>query len=147
MTCRECELRLASGDERQGAVAEHLLGCAECRAMQREMEENALALSALREETVPPRTRRMFPWLSVAAAAAIVAMVSVQVWQWRPVPPAHLRLQAERPEEITVAVKAPPLPAIARAQRRRPAEPLKIKMLTDNPDVVVYWLVDSKEGD
>jgi hypothetical protein len=32
--------------------------------------------------------------------------------------------------------------------RRQPERltPLKVKMLTSDPNVVIYWLVDSKEG-
>jgi len=147
MTCPECELRLAEGGAQEPAVVEHVLVCAECRALQQDLAENAVALGALREDIIQARPKRNFPWLSIAAAAAIAAIVSIQMWQFKPTPPKPLRLQAERPEEITVAIKAPPPAILTRAREHaKAAEPLKIKMLTDDPDLVIYWLVDSKEG-
>jgi hypothetical protein len=46
-----------------------------------------------------------------------------------------------------VEIKSPPPLVLTQARQhaKRP-QPLKIKMLTDDPDVVIYWLVDSKEG-
>lgn len=146
MTCSQCELRLAEGGALDSATLEHLRECPECRAMQQDLAENALALSALREVTIPVRAKRSFPWLSFAAAAAIAAIVLVQAWQFKSAPPKPLRLQAERPEEITVAIKAPPPAILTQARQAKAKEPLKIKMLTDDPDVVIYWLVDSQEG-
>jgi hypothetical protein len=57
MTCREFELRLAEG-EFGAAVEDHLLECAECRALAVELRENAIALAAMREESAPARPLR-----------------------------------------------------------------------------------------
>jgi len=35
---------------------------------------------------------------------------------------------------------------VAADQRRAAAEPIVIKVVTDDPEVVIYWLVDSKKG-
>ena len=146
MTCAECELLLAGGGEMDAAALEHLCECAECRALQQEFAGNAQALAAMREVTLPARPKRSIPWLSIAAAAAIAAIVSLQMWQFKPTPPRPLRLQAERPDEVTVAIKAPPPAILTQARQAKAKQPLKIKMLTDDPDVVIYWLVDSQEG-
>jgi hypothetical protein len=96
--------------------------CAECRGLDQELRANAEALSALRDEELPPlavRISRRSPVYSWAGgAAAAVLLVVALTWQTSP----------------------RPAPA-ARAQ------PLTIKMLTPDPDVVIYWLIDAKEGE
>jgi hypothetical protein len=158
MTCRECELWLADGAAPGDAVENHLMEehlkvCAACRAMQADMRENALALAAFRDEALParpqpgPRSKRSFPWISAAAAAAVLVAMGIQAWQWKTVPDRPLLLKADRPQEMTVEVKPSPPPPVARVRRPKAAEPLKIKMLTDDPDVVIYWLIDSERGE
>jgi hypothetical protein len=144
MTCAECELRLAGG-EADSAVQEHLLECAGCLSFQQDLLENGLALDALREEELPPLRisrrvwifprvfPRVFPWMSAAAAAVILAIVLPGIWlATRPIAPDPVR--AKLPDEVTVTASVK-------------TEALRIKMLTPDPDVVIYWLIDSKEGE
>lgn len=136
MTCAECELRLADGDT-GGATEAHLRECAACLAFQADLRENGLALEALRQEDLPAlkisRPPRAFPWMSAAAAAVALAIVVPAIWQaTRPIEPDPVR--AKLPDEVTVS-----------ASLR--TEPLTVKMLTPDPDVVIYWLIDSKEGE
>jgi hypothetical protein len=136
MMCQECELRMAVG-EVDASVEDHLRECAECRALQEELRANALAMSSLREEELPPlsitRPVPQFPWLSAVAAAVVLAVVLPGIWQaTRPVPVPPVR--AKMPDEVTVTASLK-------------AEPLMVKMLTPDPDVVIYWLIDSKEGE
>ncbi len=140
MTCRDCELCLAEGG-RSSAVDEHLSECGECRALVEELAANALALEALRSEELPkfavqiPRRRRTYGWVAAAAAAAFVIGMILPRPQSRPtvtpVPP--------EPPPLQVA-EAPPEPVKIRTQK---LQPLKIKMLTPDPDVVIYWLIDN----
>jgi len=145
MTCRDCELLLAQG-ERNEAVEEHLLECAECRALDRDVAANGLVLEALRNEELPrievkiPRPRR-YAWLAVAAAAGFLIALLV---------PAHKRPVASPEPSAAPFVEAEPQeqapqPPVREAVARRPEklEPLKIKMLTPDPDVVIYWLIDN----
>lgn len=120
MKCPVCEAML-TGDT----------VCLECRALDE-------ALSALREEPLPPlvvriprRGQVVYPWLAAAAAAALMLAVP------------YLR----RGE--TAPVVRRPAAAAVEAPEIRPvkAEPLKIKILTPDPDVVIYWLVTPKEGE
>jgi hypothetical protein len=142
MTCQECELLLAGG-EADASVEDHLRECADCRALQEELQANALALGAFRDEELPrlapprriPRPVPAFPWMSAVAAAMVLAVILPGIWQaTRPVPPSPVK--AKMPQEVTVTAEPP-----------AKAETLTVKMLTPDPSVVIYWLIDSKEGD
>ena len=166
MTCQECEQALAM--ETSGAEIErHLSGCAECRALAEHMRANAAAFSAMAEEELPEvrfavisrirqqaSARKLLRWGWALAAAAVV-VVAVSLWP-------HERNIAPAPAEVAVAPKAEiprTAPAVAPpktarrtlAHRKQAAPPLVVKMLTDDPDVVIYWQVDSqvdtKEGE
>jgi hypothetical protein len=101
--------------------------CAECQALSE-------ALGALRDEQlpslmvkIPRRGRVVYPWVAAAAAAAILMLALP-----------HLR----RADQIPAIRQLPSLPA----QMPAKAEPLKIKILTPDPNIVIYWLVTPKEG-
>jgi hypothetical protein len=154
MTCPECELLLADG-RAEAAVADHLQACATCRALQEDLWSNALALSSLRDDELPrvktPKRRPVLPWVAAAAAAVLLALIAHQASQWKPIVemPARAR-QVTAP--VAVTAKLPPKPAaklLVRRHRPKPApqsapleQPLLVKMLTPDPDVVVYWIVD-----
>jgi hypothetical protein len=133
MTCQECEIKLGMGEE----AAEHLAVCAECRRLAEDLRLNSIAL---REMRVRPRMH--WAW-ALAAAAAIVMAIGLG----RVKPP-------EKPPESAAAAKivgptrtAPPAKPVKLVHKRRqPAEPLRVKMFTSDPDVVIYWIVDKKEG-
>jgi predicted anti-sigma-YlaC factor YlaD len=114
---------LLADDEADASVEDHLHGCAKCRALQEELRENALALSSLRDDAHQASQRRPIVETlprQVAAPATVTAKLA-------PAPAAKL------------AVRSKP----KRARRNAPvAEPLLVKMLTPDPDVVVYWIVD-----
>lgn len=140
MTCPECEVRLADS-AMDDFVEEHLRLCAACRAFRDDLRENALALGELRQEALPPvgilkpfpSFPLSFPWMSAVAAALALALVIPGIWRaTRPVEPEPVK--ATTPAEITVTASLK-------------TEPLKVKMLTPDPDVVIYWLIDSKEGE
>ncbi len=158
MKCQECELWLAGG-EMDASVEDHLRGCAGCRALQVELRENTVALSSLRDDELPGvRTserrpavaRPALPWMSAAAAAALLVLIAHQASQWRPIVETPRR---PRVATDTVTVTADPIPGPSsklpvlrkpeRAVRSSPVEaPVLVKMLTPDPEVVVYWLVD-----
>ena len=152
MTCRECEL-LVAGEVRNEAVESHLSGCAECRALAEELRENAVAFGAMAEEELvlglkaplqaKARATRSL-WIG-AAAAALLLLAPQQVSRQR---------APEAPPPAAPPLVPPPLVAKARKPfRKRPrvptetarAEPLMVKMLTPDPEVVIYWLVEPKE--
>ena len=156
------------------AVESHLAACEPCRKFAAGMRESQAALKALRAEFVDDavllqvRTevlsaashrQRVVAWPRYAIAAGLVlALLAGWIWQMRPM----ARLES-RP--IAANVFAPPLPVavpapqarthtrLARVARHRPraapmfkSEPLVVKMITDDPQVVIYWLVDQNGG-
>jgi hypothetical protein len=132
MTCQECEIKLGMGED----ASEHLTECAECRGLAEDLRLNSVAL---REMRIRPQWR--WAWAMAAAAAAIVIAVGL----WRATP-------SEKPPERAAAAKivGPTRTAAAPVKRvrkkRQAAEPLRVKMFTSDPDVVIYWIVDKKEG-
>ena len=129
MTCQECEIRVGMGED----AAEHLASCAECRLLARELRLNSVALRQMRVRPVV--------WWAMAVAAAIVMAIGLS----RP---------AKKPPETAAAVKidGPTRAVVATpvkrhvVRKRKAAEPLRVKMFTSDPDVVIYWIVDKKEG-
>jgi hypothetical protein len=162
MTCQECELLLADG-EAGGSAEDHLRLCADCRALQEELAANALALESLRDDELPGTKMPLWPsmsrpaaarfagaWMSAAAAAALFALIAHQVSQWKPIVETIPRPRVVT-ETVTVQPEETPRPASKLPMRRKPVaaprgappeQPLLVKMLTPDPDVVVYWLVD-----
>jgi hypothetical protein len=94
--------------------------CAECRAFAEELSANADALSELRGEALPALMVKAPKRATSYAWIAVAAALLLAV------------LTGENP---------PPAAPV------RHSEPLKIKMLTPDPDVVIYWLVDSEKGE
>lgn len=165
MNCRECELLLAEG-ERSASLNTHLADCEECRSFAAELSANAEVLRVMRDDVIPARpllVRRRNRWLLAAAAAAAVAALAIG-WSRMPakVPvivvappkPAPPRVDPPAPlKEVTSTTPAAPRKALRRAPakpvapaERVPAEPLLVKMLTPDPDVVIYWLIEPQEG-
>jgi hypothetical protein len=132
MTCQECEIKLGMGED----ADEHLASCNECRLLARELRLNSYAL---REMRVRPRTY----WALATAAAAIA--VAIGVWNVRPTPrqPLILAAHGAAPQQQQTVV------SVSKRRKKKttpPAETLRVKMFTSDPDVVIYWIVDKKEG-
>ena len=152
MTCRDWEERIAlhaGGDLPAADAAEveaHLAACEDCRGVAaaygagiellREAHREPLGeahyaavrarvLSELQRER-RPAWRRIWVGGLVAVAAAAVLLL----WP-RPVAPARV---------------VHPRRAVARAvvskPEKRPMEPLVVKLLTDDPNVIIYWIAD-----
>ena len=155
MTCQECELLLAQ-NEIDPEVDAHLAGCPSCRSLADEVQANAHAMRAMGEEIIlvaPVRLRPSQPWWKwTSAAAAVIITLGAAWWASRPAKPPHMLsidvkvrgvvpkaevpyVKAEIPEKLSGKV---PIVLVANT------EPLKVKMLTPDPDVVIYWLIDSK---
>jgi hypothetical protein len=132
MTCQECEIKLGMGED----AGEHLAGCTECRGLARELRLNSVAL---REMKARPRMK----WeRALAAAAAILMAVFLRVPRVEnlPLPPVRVAV-------APVLAGHGPAPHHRKTKRRvAPAETLRVKMFTSDPDVVIYWIVDKKDG-
>ena len=158
MKCEECERLLALNDvngDVNPEVGEHVAGCSGCRSLAAELQENAGAMRVLGEEVMPVapmQLRPAYPWWKwTSAAAAVVITLGAAWWASRPVKPPQIvsidvkvtgvvpkaevpYVKAEIPQTLTSRV----IPAVRIAH----AEPLRVKMLTPDPDVVIYRLVD-----
>jgi hypothetical protein len=155
MNCRDCQNQIFDGQlDRNGVV--HLAKCADCLVLDREVRLNGAALAELREELVPVRIpRQRWPWVAGAAVAA--AIVAVIVWPSAAVPPApKAPLAVLEPPPVAPAMpevavaKAVSTPRHVRPVRAKPAvtaEPLMVKFFTNDPDVVIYWLIDPPKGE
>jgi hypothetical protein len=128
-----------------------------------EFEKNA---AAMRELTIPPAAfasvrqrvlseiqakRRRTAWWgwSAVAAAASVAILFLSYLPSNPPRPAALIAKMDPPKiEWTVAHRVHHKSSgrfVAQATPVRKAEPLAVvKMLTDDPNVIIIWLVDQK---
>jgi hypothetical protein len=170
MNCSDWEQQIAVESQR-AELAEHLKICERCREFARELEQNAVAL---RELTIPPaafatvrqrviseiqvkdRRTMWWTWSAVAAAAclAILCVSYVLPRLQKPVPPVPVLAKIIPPK-----IEWTPQPvthrvhhkssgrSLAQAAPVRKTEPLAVvKMLTDDPNVIIIWLVDQKGG-
>jgi hypothetical protein len=161
MTCQDCELLLAE-ESSTPEVEAHLATCADCGVFKEDLRANAATLSAMRFDPIANRPlteprpsgsvlrlRPLAMW-TLAAAAAIVLTVGLQKTHQPPAPQTVTKAPEPVATPIEVAsVIPPPKPrrAVARRPRMREAqETMLVKMMTPDPDVVIYWLVEPQPG-
>jgi hypothetical protein len=79
---------------------------------------------------------------AVAACAALV--VTGLLALWRPVPPPAPPMLARSPSEPPPMVRLSKVVRHWRVPRRReaPAQPLVVRLETDDPNVVILWMVN-----
>lgn len=176
MNCRkwEEEIALYAGgdlpDARMADVERHLAECAGCRALAEELRAGQTILAELGAEALddamvalvrqrvmarvaePRRAPVYWRWALVAALVA----VAILVW------PRHHRTAA--PQIVASVHSVPalaggapaaghgPAPRLHTRQRHHapigPREPLLVQLVTRDPNIVIYWIVDQKpEGD
>jgi hypothetical protein len=166
MNCPEWEREIA-GESESVALEEHLDVCGQCRDFARELELNraalqtgeihpaafdAVRLRVLDEIRAKKRRGAWWAWSAVAAAACMAmlcVLVFLQGWK-NPAPPKPL-VAAKNPPKIewTPAPVHPRVlhkfgPVTASAGPAHHPEPLVVKMLTNDPNVIIIWLVDQK---
>jgi len=152
MTCPECELALAMEESRQ-EIDRHLVECAPCRALAMEIRTNSVALSAMAGDELPEvrfvvmaqirdqtRTRRVMRWGWALAAVAAAVVILFELPREQTIAPPPLRIAVIPPK-----IETPPV-APKRVVRENKTAPLTVKMLTGDPNVVIYWQIESKEG-
>lgn len=95
------------------------------------------ALAEVRERVLRPR--RWWPWL-----IPVPVMVAVALLTFRIPDALTLSVPVPTPRAPEVAVNKP-APVIRRVAKPRPPD-MFVKLITDDPDVVIFWTVDSQGG-
>jgi len=167
MNCTGWEERIAlhaEGDlpqQEQAAAEQHLVECPDCREFLKELKQSLGALRAAHAEPLKAaaftvvRARvlaqighdRGRAWrLGWIGALALTAAVLVTLFLPRQVPPP--KMVAAPPVQLAIVPPAPvisplatPLPRRKRRTAPRP-EPLVVKLITDDPEVVIYWITN-----
>jgi hypothetical protein len=170
MNCRDWEERVAlyaGGDlEPAGAAAveKHLAGCSGCQVFASGMRQSVellresrgdlpaeAAFTAVRARVLGRiAARRRWGWAAalagIATAAACVALM-LQV-ERRPVPkpPALIARVPRAPgEAFLIPRRIEPRPVYrAKTVRAKTTSPVLIRMVSNDPDVVIYWIAERK---
>ena len=109
------------------------------------------------DEVAKRRPPLLYAWrwkYALAAAVAVLAVgAGVSVWRPAEVRPVEV-VVARRPARVPARQAEEPAPRkrparVPARQAKEPApqreaEPLLVKLVTDDPEVVIYWLVDQK---
>jgi hypothetical protein len=155
MTCSECQTQIFDGELNRDAVV-HVAGCEDCRALDREVRLNVAALAEMRDDVMPVRVAARKQWPKFAGlAAAAIAAVAVGLHSDKPLIPepkpprfSGVPQLVELAPEAKVDMPAPRKKTVAkRVQTPKAEAPLLVKFLTDDPDVVIYWLIDPVQGE
>ncbi|HXB72571.1 MAG TPA: zf-HC2 domain-containing protein [Candidatus Acidoferrales bacterium] len=170
MHCKDWEERIAlhvGGDlpaAERSAVERHLAECGGCQVLWSGMKESLELLHGAHAEPLPPAAytavrgrvmaelaagrRVWWRWAGgLAAAAAIVIMVALAVWpepRVAPLPRIALAIPPAPELHLTLAphaFRAAPLSRAARVSKRSP-QPLLVRLITDDPNIVIYWIAD-----
>jgi predicted anti-sigma-YlaC factor YlaD len=161
MTCaeRERELALYAGGElSNGDLEGHLDRCARCREYVDGMRSLLGDLSLGDPPALPPIAtavmrrirRRRYGWaaLAASAAAASVLIAAIVGMVSRPVATMSYALPMPAPPAVTVVQRAVPeakrrlVRQVARPKPVPPAESVVVKLVTDDPNVIIYWITD-----
>ena len=175
MNCLDWEERIAlyiGGDlppSDNGAVEMHLAECPGCQVFSSGLKRSiellkeaheevpeaaeaavrARVLSAIERDRVP---RMVWRWIVPLAAAAMVLWSIIAVRPARvPNPPAIAIHRPPAPTAVSiphpVAVRAPVVRTrVVRRRRAVSHERVLVRLVTDNPEVVIYWIAE-KRGD
>ena len=166
MTCTECQLQIFDGELDRDAVV-RLKACEECRGLDREVRLNGAALAELGKEILPVRPRRSLApkgfdlrWVAGLAAAVVLGAMVREAMRPAPEPELVSVKQTFRiPDAPKVSAPEPALPVVSvpkrvavRPRKPEPAMPLPaqqvlIKLVTDDPEVVIYLVPDPIQGE
>ena len=144
------------------AVERHVAECAGCQVLLSGLRESlrlvrevhgepveaahfaAVRARVLAELERAPARRWRFAWGFAMAAAAAVLLIAM----W-PRPEQHLALPMPHAPAAPLVAKV--LPKLPKAKPRKPRKPqdsedVVMKIETDNPDVVIYWIAEKGEN-
>ena len=167
MSCdREVQVALyAGGDLPAGevdAVEQHLATCAECRdslpvysancaALADAVNEiDAAAAAAVRHRVMSElrggRTRWWPAWVGTAAALLVAIAIGSQseraVLYYVPGTPAVANVVVPHAPAVITVQHHRRRPAQPKPVETKPEEPILVKLETDDPNIVIYWITD-----
>ncbi len=156
MNCAEWEEQVAlyvGGDlEETASVERHLAVCDDCWDFSKELESNrdlladvpldVTALASVRAGVLRQVQGRRFAWGKVAAAI-LLAGIGFQALSSR----MHVDSLPYRPLQVAGVPNLPvPRTAVHHATHRKPIvekhQPVVIKLITSDPNIVIYWIAD-----
>jgi hypothetical protein len=166
MTCQECELALASEageavEEHRDLIDRHLAECAACREFAAELGENGDTFAAFSRDPIPPLSIRVsrprpvqWQWAAAIAAMLVLALtIALSMTSSRrirpasgaPVPQIAASYPAAEPSSPVITPVRHQAPRKSQSNPAQKNEPriLQVKMLTDDPDVVIYWQIEN----
>ena len=172
MTCRDYEPLIAlyvEGDLVDRELERHLAGCSDCREVLEDLRVSQAALkelsvvdaaflSAVRSGVlgkIERRRRSAWPWIAALAAVAAL-IVAVLMAPRKPAlivkaPVSGGAVRDRTPVRTSAIAQAAPKAKRSRPGGRLrtrgsapPSEPLVVKMLTDDPNIVIIWLVEQR---
>jgi predicted anti-sigma-YlaC factor YlaD len=163
---------LVANPAEAAGVERHLAGCAECRVLSAGMKESLETLQGAHAEAVAPgvytavrgrvlgalkaEAGRMAwwrrGWVLGLAAAVVITVLGLASWPGR-------RVETLTPRVVAVIPLAPAAQALrpvrpgSRPHKRRaatteqvrdpaPSQPLMVRLVTDDPNVIIYWIAD-----
>lgn len=167
------DVALYAGDDlppaRRRRLEAHLAQCSNCRALLEELTGQRTLLAGLGADanedarlavlhnrvmaqvSAAPARRRpaLIPLLALAAAILLTVILA---WPRHSVEHRQPARIATRQPAAPVEQAPPVVPAVHKAVRRHrrrkpaaePGPPLLVQFVTDDPNIVVYWLVDRK---
>ena len=167
MTCTDCQAQIFEQELDRDAIV-HLTACEECRELEREVRLNAEALASMREDVIPVRPKKPVtqPWhWGVAVAAAMISAFLMSYEKSEDFAgPRGKTIVAKLPEAIVpvpviagmpgLLLPAPPvvfpkmqLPPPPATSASSEGQSLLVNIVSDDPDVVIYWLIDPVQGE
>jgi hypothetical protein len=154
-----------------GGVERHVAGCEDCRRFAEGVRQSLGVLREAHEEPIAPahfaavRARVIgelegarAPWwrrswvYGFCAAAAVTVLLMAPLRPGPAPPPPRVALVRPPAPVVEKAISPPHAAKLRRPLRasRKPvpskSEPLVVKLLTDDPDVVIYWIADQGEN-
>jgi len=170
MNCTDWEERLAlyaGGDLAPAPAAEverHLAECAGCQMVASGLRASLELLEGAHQEVPAPahfaavrsrvlaqleRERRPFwrrAWVYGFAAVAAMLLAAVAIWpsRWVAPPPPEVAIVHAPAAPVPIVPARPPQAGHKPRKKAEPGEPLMVRLVTDNPDVVIYWISERK---
>ena len=151
------------------AVEQHVADCAECQGLMSGLRQSLQLLreghaepieqphfAAVRARVISQLESESRPWWRYGWAFALTAAAMALFLWFRPQPIEQLALTPLPAPSAPAVAKVPPAPIPVRrpgikrpvhtvaAKPETPAEPVKVKLLTDDPNVIIYWITDTK---